>query len=448
MEKPDTMEAYLAAVAEQIRWRRARGAVTRELRWHLEEQRDAFSREGRSIEEAERLAVAEMGDPVSVGAELDRLHRPRPQWGLLALTAALFLAGTALRLWAAALLRRAWPTVDPEPLRTLGAAALGCGVLAAAYLADARLLLRHAGWAYLAAVALGFLSLWALPHVNHAAYYTRYVVLLYPAVYATYLASLEGNGWKGVLLATASLAPMLTVCLLAPYLGGCVLLLTVGPVLLVFAAGQDRFGVGRRQGLTAVGGGALCLLTVGTAALWSPLQRRLPVLLHPQLDPMGRGYQAMAVRRALAGASWWGPGTWAVTDPVAEVVPGGLDGDFLLTTVICRLGWLPFLLLTAALTALAVWLLARGIRRADRRGQLLALTVGLTLGLQLALSAALNLGFVFASAHMPLVTGNLHSIVDMGLIGLALSVFRGASLPEAPSGDGGRQVLLTLRLRL
>ena len=131
MEKPDTMEAYLAAVAEQIRWRRARGAVTQELRWHLEEQRDAFSREGRSIEEAERLAVAEMGDPVSVGAELDRLHRPRPQWGLLALTAALFLAGTALRLWAAALLRRAWPTVDPEPLRTLGAAALGCGVLAA-----------------------------------------------------------------------------------------------------------------------------------------------------------------------------------------------------------------------------------------------------------------------------------------------------------------------------
>ncbi|MBQ9331046.1 MAG: hypothetical protein IJ221_08750, partial [Oscillibacter sp.] len=106
MEKPDTMEAYLAAVAEQIRWRRARGAVTQELRWHLEEQRDAFSREGRSIEEAERLAVAEMGDPVSVGAELDRLHRPRPQWGLLALTAALFLAGTALRLWAAALLRR------------------------------------------------------------------------------------------------------------------------------------------------------------------------------------------------------------------------------------------------------------------------------------------------------------------------------------------------------
>ena len=39
-------------------------------------------------------------------------------------------------------------------------------------------------------------------------------------------------------------------------------------------------------------------------------------------------------------------------------------------------------------------------------------------------SAMQNLGYVLFSASMPLVTGNLSTVVTMGLIGLALSVFR------------------------
>ena len=85
MPEPDNIRAYLETAGEQIRWERARRVVISELRQHLEDQRDAFAAEGR--EEAERLAVEEMGDPVTVGAELDRIHRPKPQWGLLALTA-------------------------------------------------------------------------------------------------------------------------------------------------------------------------------------------------------------------------------------------------------------------------------------------------------------------------------------------------------------------------
>ena len=42
--------------------------------------------------------MEEMGDPISVGAELDRIHRPKPQWGLLTLTVLLALAGAVLRV--------------------------------------------------------------------------------------------------------------------------------------------------------------------------------------------------------------------------------------------------------------------------------------------------------------------------------------------------------------
>lgn len=84
MSECNTIQAYLDAVAEQIRWKRAKPVVLSELEQHLEDQRDTFAFEG--CANAEQLAVEEMGDPVSVGAELDRIHRPKPQWGLLALT--------------------------------------------------------------------------------------------------------------------------------------------------------------------------------------------------------------------------------------------------------------------------------------------------------------------------------------------------------------------------
>ena len=41
------------------------------------------------------------------------------------------------------------------------------------------------------------------------------------------------------------------------------------------------------------------------------------------------------------------------------------------------------------------------------------------------LSIALNLGYVLTSVGFPLLIGNLHMVLDMGMIGLVLSVFRG-----------------------
>ena len=83
MPGPESVRGYLDAVEAQIRWKRARTVAARELETHLEDQQEEFLAEGHPPEEAERLAVEDMGDPVAVGADLDRLHRPRPQWGML-----------------------------------------------------------------------------------------------------------------------------------------------------------------------------------------------------------------------------------------------------------------------------------------------------------------------------------------------------------------------------
>lgn len=86
-------EEYLTILTEQIRCRMARGAVREEFLCHIEDQKAAFLSEGMEQAEAEEAAVREMGDPVETGNELDRIHRPKMAWGMIALIAVLSIVG-------------------------------------------------------------------------------------------------------------------------------------------------------------------------------------------------------------------------------------------------------------------------------------------------------------------------------------------------------------------
>ena len=90
-------EEYLHTLTEQIRCKMARGTIEQEINDHIEDQKEEFLSEGMSQTEAEEAAVREMGDPVEVGLEMDRIHRPTMAWGMIALIVGLSLAGYLLR---------------------------------------------------------------------------------------------------------------------------------------------------------------------------------------------------------------------------------------------------------------------------------------------------------------------------------------------------------------
>lgn len=118
---PDKLTDYLEQVLAHVRWRRARPALREELREHLLEQLEDCRAAGMTEEDAAAETVRQMGDPAETGAALDGLHRPAPQWGLLALTVALALAGGFLRVW----LTAGWRWDGSDPLRTVGPCAWG-----------------------------------------------------------------------------------------------------------------------------------------------------------------------------------------------------------------------------------------------------------------------------------------------------------------------------------
>ncbi|EAD1641846.1 FtsW/RodA/SpoVE family cell cycle protein [Listeria monocytogenes] len=78
-------EEYLGKVIAKVKSKQAHSMIKKELSSHLEELSDSFQRRGLSLEDADKKAMQEMGDPSAVGKNMNQLHKPRMDWLLIAL---------------------------------------------------------------------------------------------------------------------------------------------------------------------------------------------------------------------------------------------------------------------------------------------------------------------------------------------------------------------------
>ena len=241
-----------------------------------------------------------------------------------------------------------------------------------------------------------------------------------------------------------------------PSMSNLLLLLLSGFALMLLASWEDWFGVGRRKGLCLVLAIAFGLLAyLFFQGYFDSLIGRLRIALHPELDPYGRGFAGQMIRTFWADISpiQNSPGNYGIGAVSGVRGPNGKEwtpfsfgADFLPAIMAGAWGWVPLLLLVATLAVLLLWLLVKGLRQKYLPGRFVVLAVVITLAVQLLFSVALNLGFVLFSASLPLVVGNLQTVLDMVLIGLALSVFRGDSIAQEES-ESPRQSRKRLRIR-
>lgn len=145
-------EAFLRAALRSLRPGRARDALERELRGHMDDAAEAYRAQGLPPEEAEARAVASMGDPKALARQIRQAHRPAAPVGALVLLAVMGAAS--------AVLQTASQGSDALASRLL-ALALGGALGAAALCLDAR---RAARWAapLLGGLFLAFLAVVAL----------------------------------------------------------------------------------------------------------------------------------------------------------------------------------------------------------------------------------------------------------------------------------------------
>ena len=410
---------------DQVRWKKARPGLAAEIRTHLLDQRDACLAQGMDEGAAQGEAVRQMGDPVALGTDLDRVHRPRPQGSLLVFALALAALGTMVRLF----LTMDTPSEIPGLTHIIGGV-LGAVCLAAGYRLDVSALGRVAGW-----LCLGFLivitpmlPIWVFSWQESEVPAIYLLLILFPLTLALLLWRLRGRGWPGVLggLVWTGLAVFQCIIL---FNGSALFYVTISALVLgLFFACQDWFGIGKKLGMvlvTVLGLGILFLIVY--YGYWT--QFRFDI--HPELDPLNRGYYAATIRTALSGAKWLGP-----VDPALWFTENGwprvpnMDSDNLLTNLICSWGWLPFLAVVGAFAALFLWMLWKTIRLRQTLGRAVCLGGLTALGVQAVFSLLLNLGVPLFAASFPLVVGNTGTVLNMFFIGLMLSAFRDGAMPE------------------
>lgn len=431
----EQLNEYLDAVGAQIRWRRARRPLLRELSDHIADQAAAFEAEGQSPGEALAAAVAEMGEPEAVGRELDRLHRPRSCWRLALTVAVLLGVGLALQLLA-------YQITGDEPSvyyfrRQAVGLVLAAGVLVCLWFSDYTLLFRRR-WVPAAAMAVLCLSFLLIPSTWLRDWWTLpvyyllvYPVLLLPVPFAALLVTLRGKGPLAALLCGIASLALPSATLLIPNLTAW--LVSIGGMLVVLLTavrlGWFR-GKRRWNTLAALGPALTAALGMGCWLARSDYtQMRMAAFWNPALDPFGYGWWYAHLRA----------GEVTYTSP-----------DLLLAEVSQGLGRWVFWAAAAGIILLAALLLRRIFRLRSRTGKLTALAALCPLLFQAVIYWLYNLGWWPSGAlSLPFLSyGVTFLLVDAALAGVLLSVFRMDALVRDAVAASARPVSLPEALNI
>ena len=398
---PESFTAFLEQVEREIRWKRACSCLLTELKVHLQEQKEDFLAQGMSPLDAEQETLRQMGDPTEIGRQLERLHRPVSQKGLLLLGAGLMLIGLAIQLIIRSELP--WSTMPSLP-KLLLLASLGLAGLLVGYWVDAAHLVRYGKPIFILVLAAGLCLCMNGSRVNSAVPYLHQLVWFYPLAYALWLASWQGKQEKLLWWGAWGLLPFTA---LATQSGGRTdgLLVSIcGIVLLVGMLGTDGFKI-RKKAEVAI----LAVVTVG--CLWM-------------------SWQALGVENALPEITWAGAAQWGAAGPTSALPElFWRNADLYLPLVVWKIGWIPFLLLCSGLMLLLAAAAVQIFRLKNRLGKLLAGAVWMTLAGTFI--SALFTGFVMPGMGVscPLLKIDFGTVEAMLLLGGMLSIFRQQNLP-------------------
>lgn len=141
MHNENSEENYISAVLGQIRWKKARPVIQKELEGHIEEHRQEAKNCGLDDAAALDKAVIAMGDPLETGRRLDRLHRPRVDVPMVA-SAAILIAFTLTLVVYSILAQYS----EPDYLQSLAVTFVGFGIGIAAASVNIRRIIAKASF--------------------------------------------------------------------------------------------------------------------------------------------------------------------------------------------------------------------------------------------------------------------------------------------------------------
>ncbi|WP_312653929.1 permease prefix domain 1-containing protein [Aminipila sp.] len=449
---------YVKKVCEQIRWGRAHKVISQELLNHIEDQKEAYIKKGQKEQEAERNAVLEMGDAVTVGQQLDRTHRPKPEWGTIVMLCICLILGAVVQFIISYYSGMNGENYNSAFKDYLVSVPFGLAAFLFVYFTDFTLIIRSPIFFYFSILAASGGII-----INSTARFGTYghiictAMLLCP-MYAAIVYNYRNSGYGGII--KSGIIAVLTLGVFA-YGGGymaCFLFALSGLIILSTAISKGWFSVKKWKAFLLVYVPALSVLMYTLLAIQAHISLRgrgiiLPIssLIHQQESP--DFYVIMVLKQYIQNLKLWGEGMPAFPNSLSpatiEKILPCWGSDYSLVYIAYKFGYVCAAILIAILAFLLIRMLVITLRQTSELGFIVCLSVTIELFIQSAFYISSNLGVMTAVAGpLPFITYEEKSfIVNMYLMGLFLSAFRNKSIVSDKQDIKSKKLWLGLILK-
>lgn len=418
-------EKFLSEVSRSIRSKEARKLVELELNNHLKQTTEALKKQGLNDEEAEQKAVLRMGNPIHLGRKMDRLHRPKVDCKMISLFLFIVVLGMVpifvfeSEHTAMAFLQKFIVTL------------IGIAFAASLMFFDYRKLQKLGIGSFMIGWGIISFALISGNMVNGSA-----TLVLGPfSTDISITLPLFLLGWAGVFRNEKMKMYMVVILyLITSYF------ILITPNLFVFGMFTIITGVmlwgSHFEKRKIIWSYVISLVTVAAVPLYiwfsSGVKEyqlvRLLAFLNPEKYADSSGYHYVKMKELRDGTGW----LWQSLPESRSMLPESTT-DFVFISLSYTLGWAFAAVLGGTLVLLILRMLYVVKTVRDGYGKLLVIGALSLFAFQVMFNLGMSFGlFPIMSVSLPFISyGNMQVLMNAGLIGLVLSVYRKKDLVRA-----------------
>ncbi|MBN9653426.1 FtsW/RodA/SpoVE family cell cycle protein [Halobacillus sp. GSS1] len=404
---------YIEHVKKFIKNKEAKRVVSKELTYHIEQEKQRLTRDGLHSEEgAEEEAVKRMGNPIEVGKNFNQLYRDKTDWWMVFL----LLMSVGISFLPVLVFNQDFGyLLESKFVYTF----MGIGIAAVLFFLDYRKLQKW-GWVFYGAGLLGLYFLINGPvtyvigqpvlEVGPFSISGIYFIPLFILGFASFFSSPKAKLWKALIVLSIPLYLYLNTYDF----------ISTGILIVLFFSMAWFINLNRKAlaGMICGGSSAIALY------LWlAPIKEyqlvRLFSFLHPEDYPDSQGYVYLRVQEMLSNTEWFGRGG------NLENLPSG-HTDFVLVSLTYNYGWIISFITILVLLLLMVRLVVVNLKISDKFGKML-ITGGLAFySVPFLYHLLMSFGLLpFMAFSLPFLSYGFHPMVLHAVVfGLILSVYR------------------------
>lgn len=409
-------DTFLKDVISQIKSKEAKKYVEEELTYHLKEAKKEWTEKGTSEEESEERAISQMGNPITLGQWLNKLHRPKVDWIMVILLVITLGIGFLPLLSLDNQVSRSY-LINKVIFILFG------GVLAFAFMMVDYRNWRKQGWLFFAAGTLILLALWLFPSTSingrpiiRIPFISINSLMAIPFFYMAWAAFFDGKKfkvWNFYLLFLSSFFLFLGIPSLST---------TYIYIIMVFVMlWWSKF---TRKSIWIIMASMLSaflifgLYIIKTVKMYQ--MERIFAFFNPEKYSNGYGYMFLKVKEIMTKAGWFGnPLHMEMKIPNAET-------DLVFASLTYYYGWIFAILLFLILSLFVARIIMVTFKIQDSYGKLLLIGALTIYGVQFFTNILMIVGlFPMTDMSLPFISyGLMPILLNAFLMGMVLSVYR------------------------